>query len=203
MLRPRWANPLPQRSNLKITYADDSFSSSLAVGGAWQGIYQFRGNSVYDPDGTGVGVQPYGYDQLTPQLFNTYKVFASKILITFTCAASIPFLKVFLVPIRASSLTYHDAADLMMMPLRKYVQWSSQSAKGRGIIKAYASTKKILPDVDGDVTLSAAYNSNPGTGWNWLLYFDTSETSTDATIKFDCKVTYYTEMIMTDSRNES
>ena len=36
-------------------------------------VYRFRCNSVYDPDYTGTGHQPYGYDQITP-LYSQFNV---------------------------------------------------------------------------------------------------------------------------------
>lgn len=45
--------------------------------------FVYKANSAFDPDSTGTGHQPYGYDQLTP-LFREYSVLSSKIVVRFT-----------------------------------------------------------------------------------------------------------------------
>jgi len=55
-------------------------------------VQQFRMNSLHDPDYTGTGHQPMGYDQLCPALYQQWWVTASKITIDavfLTDAASI------------------------------------------------------------------------------------------------------------------
>lgn len=48
------------------------------------GYYQFRANSVYDPNLTGVGHQPMGHDQLAA-LYDKYRVYNAKIVLTAAC----------------------------------------------------------------------------------------------------------------------
>lgn len=62
----RALNPIPQRYIVKMKYAEDVTVSST-------GLYQFNLNSVFDPNRTGTGHQPYGHDQLSA-LFNRYRV---------------------------------------------------------------------------------------------------------------------------------
>ncbi len=46
----------------------------------------FSCNSIFDPNVTGVGHQPYGADQMA-LLYNTYRVLGSKLVIQFSCNA--------------------------------------------------------------------------------------------------------------------
>lgn len=46
--------------------------------------YQFRGNSVFDPDSTGVGGQPNGFDQWAA-FYNEYVVLSSTIVVEIIC----------------------------------------------------------------------------------------------------------------------
>lgn len=64
----RALQPIPQRFIVKMKYAEDVQLSST-------GLYQFNLNSVFDPNRTGTGHQPYGHDQLSA-LFNRYRVIA-------------------------------------------------------------------------------------------------------------------------------
>lgn len=59
-------NPIAQRYICKMKYAE-TVTSGLT------GIVQFSLNSIFDPNTTGVGHQPYGHDQLQT-LYNRYRV---------------------------------------------------------------------------------------------------------------------------------
>lgn len=59
--------PIPQRYICKMKYAEDVTTDGLT------GMYRFRLNSVFDPNLTGVGHQPYAFDQLAT-LYNRYRV---------------------------------------------------------------------------------------------------------------------------------
>jgi len=68
---------LPDQMMVKLTYSSThtltSTSGSLAT-------YQFRQNSVYDPDFTGTGHQPLGYDEYA-NLYDRYVVYGTKVSI--------------------------------------------------------------------------------------------------------------------------
>jgi len=62
----------------KLIYSD-TFNLSNAVGAVvWQ---QFRINDLYDPDFTGTGHQPMGFDQLCPTLYSRFVVTGCKVVI--------------------------------------------------------------------------------------------------------------------------
>lgn len=74
---------LPQTLVTKLRY-----STGTAIGlnpsfGAPTSVYYFRCCSAYDPDATGVGHQPMGYDQLTA-MYQKYTVLKSKIYVLFS-----------------------------------------------------------------------------------------------------------------------
>lgn len=58
--------PIPQRFLVKMKYAEDVYTNA-------SGLYTFNLNSVFDPNRTGGGHQPYGYDQFAT-LYNRYRV---------------------------------------------------------------------------------------------------------------------------------
>jgi len=66
----RALQPIPQRYICKMKYAD---TFSINLGGASSGVYRFNLNSIYDPNRTGTGHQPYGHDTFQ-QLYNRYRV---------------------------------------------------------------------------------------------------------------------------------
>lgn len=62
----RALQPIPQRYICKLKYAEDIYANP-------SGGYAMNLNSIYDPNRTGVGHQPYGFDQLAT-LYNRYRV---------------------------------------------------------------------------------------------------------------------------------
>lgn len=70
--------PLPQSFITKLKYAE-SFSINPAV--AAVGVYSFRANDLYDPNYTGAGHQPNGFDQIMA-LYNHFTVIGSTIKFT-------------------------------------------------------------------------------------------------------------------------
>lgn len=60
---------------------------SLDPTGIAAATYSFRANSLYDPDFTGVGHQPIGFDQLMP-FYEHYTVIAARIKCTFICKSA-------------------------------------------------------------------------------------------------------------------
>ena len=62
--------PFAQRYITSMKYSQ-TFTISSALGA----VQRFNLNNIYDPDRTGVGHQPYGYDQLGA-IYNRYRVIA-------------------------------------------------------------------------------------------------------------------------------
>ncbi len=55
---------------------------------ASKSFHQFRANSLFDPDYTGIGHQPLGFDQLVTPFYNHYTVVGSKITANFVYSSS-------------------------------------------------------------------------------------------------------------------
>lgn len=81
------AGGFPSRSKVVTLKFAREFNLNPSAGGA--AVEQvFRANSVYDPDYTGVGGQPYGHDQWA-SIYSAYCVVRSRIKIT-ACPSSAP-----------------------------------------------------------------------------------------------------------------
>lgn len=75
-------SPIPARYVTKMKYA-----TAFTLTGAGMRQYQFNLNGLFDPERTGVGHSPYGYDQLLGPpggvgLYNRYRVFKVDYVIT-------------------------------------------------------------------------------------------------------------------------
>lgn len=76
-------DPFPRKMVAKIRYADNVPLGNTA---GVSNVYQFRATSIFDPDFTGAGHQPYGHDTYQ-NIYNHYMVIKS----TFTCTPTTPF----------------------------------------------------------------------------------------------------------------
>lgn len=74
------AGGFPSRSKVVTLKFAREFTLNPGIGGA-SVEYVFRANSVYDPDYTGVGGQPYGHDQWA-SIYAAYCVIRSRIKVT-------------------------------------------------------------------------------------------------------------------------
>lgn len=70
---------IPDRVVKKLIY-NDRISIDPATGLA--SVYQFRANSIYDPDYTGIGHQPMGHDEMV-NFYNSYTVLGARLKATF------------------------------------------------------------------------------------------------------------------------
>lgn len=76
--------PIPNRFAAKLRYAQ-SGAINPDIGGI-PGIQLFNASSCYDPDTTGVGHQPRGFDQWMT-MFDHFTVIGSKITVTYSLVA--------------------------------------------------------------------------------------------------------------------
>lgn len=73
--------PVPRTFCTKLKY-HDQVSLQPIVGGAIN-IYKYRANDCYDPNFTGIGHQPRGFDQLMA-MYDHFVVIASKIYVSYS-----------------------------------------------------------------------------------------------------------------------
>lgn len=75
--------PLAMRQIVKLRYSEDvNISAGIGLGS-----YDFRANSIFDPNLTGVGHQPIGHDQWAV-FYDHYVVLGAKIRVTLTQSAT-------------------------------------------------------------------------------------------------------------------
>lgn len=191
-------------------YADTGFDMSTAAGGSYLAERVMRGNSAYDPDYTGVGSQPYGFDELTA-VYHSYRVLSSKISVyvyTTTAATTTPKINLFLWPdVVSATPTYTDPSDLRALHNCKNITFNFESQNAQGGKKKlshYCSTRKLYPGLSmRDADWTAAFNENPTKQWYWHVLTDTSDVAADTTIKMDIKVVYYIQLSRYRDLNES
>lgn len=112
-------SPFAQRYICKMKYAEVRQITGPALGGLVQ--YNFRLNSIFDPNLTGVGHQPYGYDQLA-DLYNRYRVFKVDYAISGYCSdGSVNYAVVGALPANEPVVVSGGVSELMENPRAKYI----------------------------------------------------------------------------------
>lgn len=84
---PRNATPFPQFRVVRHKYCDTITVGAGSAAGLRQ-VWQFRANSLFDPDFTGVGHQPMFHDEMAAQ-YGRYTVISSRIEIIIEPSATI------------------------------------------------------------------------------------------------------------------
>jgi len=211
LLRPKWVNPDSQKALVRFTYTDTGFSRTLAAGTAWAGDYVFRGNGPYDPDLTGIGVQPYSFDQYVgAALYTNYATKSSSIRVYFHPEenySSIRRLHCMLIPSRQGSLVLSDPSDLRMIPFATETTYDGETESTKGAkAKHYTSTRKVISEFTANsAAYSGLYSGTPSTQWYWHVIFftDLYSGSEQINILFDVKIRYYTVLARGNLPNES
>lgn len=209
--RPKWTNPIRQTSLVKFRYEDTDFPITLTTLGGYYDFHVFSVNSVYDPDQTGVGVQPYGWDQYTPDLFDHYQVYASKITVNFVVSmeddetqVQTPKIRCWLIPFRLNALGTADPADWAQLPFRKCIDFGTAEGSRSHRLTNYITMKQLYPDrPSNDADFTGAYNGNPACQAFWHVLFDTQTLSLERAVQFDVRITYYTRLTRESYTNES
>lgn len=141
--------PVNKRALVKLLYVD-TVITSVPVPDALQ-YHIFRANSLYDPDYTGTGHQPRGFDELSAA-YHHYTVLGAKIHVKCTNNSSNP--QVFGIALRASTTTQLDPQQIKEEQRRKYKiiqpkptgETSVSAMSMRFSTKRYFSCKSVIGD---------------------------------------------------------
>lgn len=164
--------------------------------------YQFRGNSVYDPDYTGTGTQPNGFDQWA-SFYNSYVVLGSSISAdimgaTQSCtSALVPNFNTVLAASAVDACGYRYAVS-------KLTGYSGNAA--RSVLNNRISTSQICGvsarAVTDDTDFSATFSTNPASNnaWFWDFYHQNSYDS--STLNSVVKITIHYDVKFFDPQQQ-
>lgn len=114
----RALHPIPQRYITKMKYSEQ-FSTDA------NGNYQFNLNSIWDPNRSGVGHQPYGFDTLAT-LYNRYRVISCGWRIQpIVVSGNTNNIQLAAFPANESNTTILSMAEMRENPRVKYVTQTS------------------------------------------------------------------------------
>lgn len=155
-----------------------------------------RGNSIFDPDFSGVGGQPMGHDQWSA-FYRRYRVNGSKVEVSVNGNGTTESGFIIVPSNTNTTFTSHqaarEAAYALVGQLGRTDTNSSQmyehymtSAKMKGAAKDI-----VMYDSD----LNAGFGSNPVIGWYWhLVMYDARGGVNTVNFTVSYKITYYVEL---------
>lgn len=153
-------SPLGKYFKMVLPYVEQVITLNPGIGGI-PVFHHFSANGLYDPNVTGGGHQPLGFDQVMP-MYDHYTVIGSKITIT---AFNNDTVNKQIVGIRladATSSTSTDMANLMENGGGKYVWLNTKGADGDSVtLTLGCSPKKFFQKSLNDDTYKGNVSSNP------------------------------------------
>lgn len=110
----RSLQPIPNRYICKMKYATTVNTDAF-------GQYIFNMNSLFDPDRSGFGHQPYGFDPLA-NLYNRYRVISCGWRIQYASGTAATPIIVASLPNNDLGLNYANTGEMLENPRCKYIQ---------------------------------------------------------------------------------
>lgn len=122
----RALSPFAQRYICKMKYAEIRTVAGPIGGGLVQ--YNWNLNSIYDPNLSGIGHQPYGYDQLA-DLYNRYRVFRVDYAISaYNTDGSVNYSVIAALPANEALTGTLGVSEIMENPRAKYITQAPNAA---------------------------------------------------------------------------
>lgn len=191
-----WFNPQPTRGMVKLRYCDSTTITSTT--GASNTI-QYNISSLYDPEYTYVGHQPYLYDQIT-SLFNAYCV--KSVIVKMKCTACTTPMRVNVYP------RFNVSATTSNLSLGEEYKFSSNFMVGiEGVTKIW---KYNLPAIAGapfetfkNLGAQSVMSASPSASTYWNLQVKTADMTSSGTLAYDLEIIFIAEVSQDLMQNQS
>lgn len=159
--------------------------------------YVWRGNSTFDPDLTGAGHQPFGFDQWcgANAFYQRYRVHGSKMELRISNDSTVG-LALAIYPSLSTALptTWQNAGEVPRAKVRVLGQNTGMDAN---ILRTtYSSTKQIMgmKSITQDDLFTSIYTTNPVRQWYWIFTAQSTDMLTAALYQIAFTITYYVEL---------
>lgn len=183
--RSNWSNqladPFPSRTTAVLRFSKNlSLDASVPV--AANNV--FRANSIFDPDQTGIGTQPYGHDQYAA-IYGRYRVKAAYITVQNTSTGNNACMGV---TVRASTSLTVDAIDLREI---KGTVWTplANTPDSKKI-----SQKWNLSDMVSTDGTEAVFGTNPASETYFHVWVSSNGIADPAAVGVAVDIAYVVEM---------
>jgi len=169
-----------------FTHLNYDFHNYQLLATAASGTLLVAGNSAYDPDKTGAGHQPLGYDQFS-LLYTRYRVHGSQILLTLLRADNQCVIS--MTPTIDSTVpaTVNDSLE---SPYNKRMVISSSVFKMS--TNSSMMTKKLwgFTNIEQDDLFSTLTNNDPTRIWYWKIQAQSWDGSSTTSLWIEARITY-------------
>lgn len=189
----RAPNVVPDSMTVRLKYSD-SYDYVGTVSNFVSRVY--RGNSIYDPDQTGVGHQAIGHDEWA-LLYSNYRVLSSKATVRVTASAT------GLSGLQCATLfpctVNNTIASAFLAAEQPYAQ-TRIAGGAEGINVMYLSGNMKTKDMLGVKSIvysgdfSAAMSSNPSKEWFWHVYIEALDQSSSISGIYQVEIEYVVEL---------
>lgn len=193
-LKLRTPSMIPDRMYVKLVYEDYYFVNTTGAATRW-----YRGNGPYDPDGSGVGHQPRGWDQWIA-FYEKVTCTGSKIGFQFINTSTGEPIMVSFNPSKAT--TSPDVFQAELPYTINKMQGPVSSSNSNAYYKSYMSTQKMYgKKVMQEDNFSSSVSSLPVDQWNWVVYFQNPRDAlAEVKGQLRIRITYY---CVFQSRNQN
>ncbi len=188
----RGVSILPDRYMVKLKYIDFIHFSAAASGN-----YVFRGNSTFDPDFTGTGHQPMGYDELQT-LYRKVRVFGSKISVKVNSESATPEASSAVVVLTPQGILGGNPAklsDAMEHPRARWRLLSTYNGGGaQRSLRNYMSTRQIegiTKAKAADADYSSQTDAVPLKKWYWRIHYSSTNETSSIDLTLCVQLIYY------------
>lgn len=183
--RPTYFDPFPQQMRAVMRYAE---SVNLDAQAGLAASYLFRANSIFDPNFTGIGHQPYGHDTYQ-SIYNHYVVDRAVITVTANSAPVNCTLGVSLTDDSAVSLDYDQIKETKNT---RFVAMNGASAPV-SVVLNYNKNSMFKHDTDSSV--GAAFGANPSEQAFFQIWQTGNlPTNNPSALAVQVTITYYVSM---------
>jgi len=181
----------PDRLYTTLKYVQQENLSYTGLGAI--ALKQFRLNGLYDPDYSGIGHQPYGYDQLTP-LYGRYLVYGCKYSCQFTNTSTLMQADVAL-QVRPNTTVFTTWNTLCEAQYSNKRVLGIEGGRSMQTIKGYTSIAKAFGQtkatVRTDDTFQSLVSTNPTRPPTLTIYVKSLDTATSTAVYCLTTLQYY------------
>lgn len=152
--------------------------------------YVFRGNDIYDPDFTGTGGQPLGFDQYIT-IYNKWTVMGSKCKVNFSNHSGDGAM----VSIQGNTSNSWSNLDWLNQPLLRSACVGPSTGIGTKTLSKYLSTASVMGVTKSKVRDEDSYSGSsslmPSSQWYWLIKAGAMNPTASVDVDLNCTLTYY------------
>lgn len=177
------------------------YSEIVLISGAVTSEYVYRGNSVFDPNFTGVGAQPTGFDQWA-SLYENYRVHGSSPVMRVANLGTVATAITATPSVSSSGASTY--LDTISTPFSRNRLIGPATGMGIGTVKNFMKTVKMVGEkIFNNDNYAAGVTGNPTSSWFWILGFFSMDGATNMNISVEIKITYYTEFFKRKQLDQS